>query len=175
MNKFSMSLPSSVAAATSIDRDLEHHPLDRRAAPDRRSVSASVPGTGAVAASMQAHGPDLPMPDMRLMVTLLNDAMCQVSLLRNEVDDLRRKLDDKTEDDVSLPVERSIGTIHVSVRTGSPNAEDGLAKPAPRRTDSSDGDTAFDWDAWQRDTKERIRRAMTYQTLSAGTLTAGAE
>lgn len=170
MNKFSMSLPSSVAAAASSDRDLEHHPLDRRA------VSVGVPGqVAAVAASMQAHGPDLPVPDMRVLVTLLNDAMCQVSLLRNEVDDLRRKLDDKTEDDVSLPVERSIGTIHVSVRTGSPNAEDGLAKPAPRRTDSSDGDTAFDWDAWQRDTKERIRRAMTYQTLSAGTLTAGAE
>src|SRR5690606_433978 len=105
----------------------------------------------------------------------LNDAMCQVSLLRNEVDDLRRKLDVQTEDVDSLPAERSAGTIHVSVRTGTPNADDDLSKSASRRNDSSGVDTAFDWDAWQRDTKDRIRRAMTYQTLSAGTLTAGAE
>ena len=176
MNKSPINVSSNVSssatgpAVTAQGRTLEHHPLDRRA--------VSVGSTEPIGATLGESG--LTTTDIRVLAKMLNDALRQVSLLRDEVSELRRKLESETDDGGMPSVERHTGTIRVSVRTG-PAAHDGASEFGSRRElgsqrdDPDERQNSFDWDAWQRDTKARIRRAFTKQALSAGAVGAGAE
>ena len=177
MNKSPINVSSNVSssatgpAVTAQGRTLEHHPLDRRA--------VSVGSTEPIGATLGELG--LTTTDIRVVAKMLNDALCQVSLLRDEVNDLRRKLESKTDDCGTPPVELHPGTIRVSVRTGPSANHAGAGELGSRRelgskrNDADEHQNSFDWDAWQRDTKARIRSAFAKQGLSAGAMGAGAE
>lgn len=161
MNKYPLNVPS-IATASSADRDLEHHPLERQ------HGSVSVYETRDSTLPSPRQNRELPTPDIKVMVTMLNDAVCQVALLRHEVSNLRRTLA-LTSGDWGALTQAQDGTKRQSVGTYQDDASDEeldeLYAASSRVTDRH---SAFDWDAWQLSTKARIRRAMVGQSVDAG-------